>query len=495
MAPNKIPHLCGGILFGLLLEARKPRRKARNKLDGGTDGLSAPAVFNGLVKIVTGENYESAGDTNSKCATCYKSCTSSSGVYVPFNEPATQAAFDTKYKRKDTELYQRTAEFIEQYLNNDRCEWLSNALIDTMQQENIDTEIAINYSETLKVSELHTAEKIIFLPFLLSVIHYVVMNCPDCESGRPTFEKWYSQSKPRAEWKFKSDIGRKLAPVNISLDLSFPSKNDSNDLKDEETIQRTTSQTDNVVPDTRSDREVIADNLGKAFQPLIKAIEIQKSQMLTPEQMGNSLKVFGDAVEAQNHEMAEKIRENEKREQEQATNSLFCEFKFDCDRILQYCIEIDPSGQPISISLPDDIAELQRKWKFDIRKVPDSENRKLMQDILQTLSDYSYYLSDEYMRVLPGDRLIYRNESFEEGRRLRNELRPKTLELRSKMVELYKRLWPAPELDQPDTSTTGTNPPPTSADDEAKGDIVHQTVVNQYGDHPVHIDHVDNLNM
>ena len=113
MAPNKIPHLCGGILFGLLLETRKPRRKARNKLDGGTDGLSAPSVFNGLVKIVTGESCESAGNTNSKCATCYKSCTSSSGIYAPFNEPATQASFDTKYKRKDTELYRRTAEFVE----------------------------------------------------------------------------------------------------------------------------------------------------------------------------------------------------------------------------------------------------------------------------------------------------------------------------------------------------------------------------------------------
>ena len=385
-------------------------------------------------------------------------------------------------------------------MNNDRCEWLTNALIDTMQQENIDTEIAINYSETLKVSELHTAEKIIFLPFLLSVIHYVVMNCPDCESGRPTFEKWYSQSKPRAEWKFKSDIGRKLAPVNLSLDLSYPSNNNSNDLKDEKTVQNITSHTDDVVPDTRSDREVIADNLGKAFQPLIKAIEIQKTQMLTPEQMGDSLKVVGAAVEAQEHEIAEKIRASEKKEQAQATTNLFCEFRSDCDRLLQYCIEMDPSGQPISISLPDDIAELQRKWKFDIRKVADPDKRKLMQDILQTLSDYSYYLTDEFMRVLNGDRLIYRNESFEEGIRLTSELRPKTVELRSKMAELYKSLWPAPELDQPrsinDASAkAGSVVLPDTEVDESKNNVVHQTVVNQYGDNPIHIDHVDNLNL
>ncbi|MDO4275854.1 MAG: hypothetical protein Q4D16_19470 [Eubacteriales bacterium] len=30
---------------------------------------------------------------------------------------------------------------------------------------------------------------------------------------------------------------------------------------------------------------------------------------------------------------------------------------------------------------------------------------------------------------------------------------------------------------------------------DKKGKVVHQTIVNQYGDHPVHIDHVENLKM
>ena len=29
---------------------------------------------------------------------------------------------------------------------------------------------------------------------------------------------------------------------------------------------------------------------------------------------------------------------------------------------------------------------------------------------------------------------------------------------------------------------------------KTNGTVVHQTIVNQYGDHPVHIDHVENLN-
>lgn len=73
MTPNPVPHLCGGILFDLLLEARKPRQKARNKLNGGSDGLTIPGVYAGLVYIVTGEDYSSiAGTTLNKCATNYK---------------------------------------------------------------------------------------------------------------------------------------------------------------------------------------------------------------------------------------------------------------------------------------------------------------------------------------------------------------------------------------------------------------------------------------
>ena len=35
----------------------------------------------------------------------------------------------------------------------------------------------------------------------------------------------------------------------------------------------------------------------------------------------------------------------------------------------------------------------------------------------------------------------------------------------------------------------------SSGDANTNGAVVHQTIVNQYGDHPVHIDHVDNLKL
>ncbi len=45
-----MPYLCGGILFSLILQARKTRTKTRDKLKGGSDGLKDTDVMMGLVE-------------------------------------------------------------------------------------------------------------------------------------------------------------------------------------------------------------------------------------------------------------------------------------------------------------------------------------------------------------------------------------------------------------------------------------------------------------
>ena len=104
--------------------------------------------------------------------------------------------------------------------------WLVSALIDTMQKDaSIDSEtlIAVSQSDSLPVKKLHEAQQIMLLPFLLSVINYVMCNCPDCESGKATFTAWYSQAGSNTEWKFNSNIGSGISAISIDTDLSVPS--------------------------------------------------------------------------------------------------------------------------------------------------------------------------------------------------------------------------------------------------------------------------------
>ena len=51
MTPNNVPYLCGGILFSIILQARKQRTQARDKYNGGSDGLKDTDVMSGLVHL------------------------------------------------------------------------------------------------------------------------------------------------------------------------------------------------------------------------------------------------------------------------------------------------------------------------------------------------------------------------------------------------------------------------------------------------------------
>lgn len=285
MTPHNVPHLCGGILFDLLLETRKPRRKARDKLNGGSDGLTAPDVYLGFMYIVTGEDTKNfTGDALEKSVSNYKKCESSSGTYMPFTKSATQSAFDSAYKRKDPAILERTAGFIESYLNFEKCEWFVRVMIELMQADgdvNDDTLFSVDYGKSTAVKDLLGADRILFLPFLASVIHYVVMNCPDCESGRPTFEKWYSQASKRSEWKFREDnhLGDSIRPMNVDMDLTIPEPADTEpETPQEEEDECAESAEEQQADETKTVDAEIADEIPEddtASAPNVTIIEHQ----------------------------------------------------------------------------------------------------------------------------------------------------------------------------------------------------------------------------
>ena len=87
-----------------------------------------------------------------------------------------------------------------------------------------------------------------------------------------------------------------------------------------------------------------------------------------------------------------------------------------------------------------------------MRKIQDACLRKLVVDAMQVLGDYTYYISDKFLRWIPDtDILWFRNESIEEGNQLRDVLRPETIKKRTEMKDIYVRLYPIPE-DNTDTN-------------------------------------------
>lgn len=116
--------------------------------------------------------------------------------------------------------------------------------------------------------------------------------------------------------------------------------------------------------------------------------------------------------------------------------------------IMIYCIENDPCAMPTKIELADEITIANDKWKYEWREIEDTALRKLALEIMETLNEYSVYLSDTYLRLIPDRNVLwFRNESWEEGCRLREDMQPNTKRLRQKIADLYRRLYPVPEDD------------------------------------------------
>ena len=131
------------------------------------------------------------------------------------------------------------------------------------------------------------------------------------------------------------------------------------------------------------------------------------------------------------------------------------DFRADSQYILKYIIRNDPSAGPTEVSLSDDISCLIDKWQFSVREIGDSALRNLVLDILNTLREYTYYISEVFLRYIPGRNILwFRNESWEEGERLRNELQPKAHELRCEIARLYEKLYPIPEDTSQDKTET-----------------------------------------
>ena len=133
-----IPFLCGGILFGLIYEAKKQRTEIRRaSYNSKGDSLSIPEVFSGFISIFTGsnDNLKAHGDSLKKCASKYRTCESSHSTYIPFKDMATRSSFESKLKNNRSEICERVSNFTRTYLDEQKCEWLVKAILETIKTD------------------------------------------------------------------------------------------------------------------------------------------------------------------------------------------------------------------------------------------------------------------------------------------------------------------------------------------------------------------------
>lgn len=439
MTPTKVPYLCGGILFSLILQARKTRIKARDKFNSGSDGLKDTDVMMGLVKVVTGDSFESAqGGTFGKCTTQFKTCQDYGTTYIPFTDPSVISSYTSSIKQKDPDLLNRMSEFINRFINEMRSEWLVKSLIEVIQNDaeidkNTLFDIALNKSVTKE--NLNSITDVELPVFLLSVLHFVITQRSDNTKGRATFEKWHTQSGKKSPWKFVSSVG-------TTNERSFVIKTTIEDANNSDT-----SPTDDVV-------EVIkSENQPKTPKARIED-KILASGKAAADAWGKVMETLADDMEKGKADQPEKPRLVINKLNENDT--LFLKrFREGAKPLFKYCIDNDPSAEATDLFLSDNITDFINSWKFEYREIEDYAFRTLVKDTMDILSEYTYYLSDQFLRLIPGRNILwFRNESWEEGEQLRKVLQPESYRLRCEIRDLYLRLYPLPEEDTKSENTT-----------------------------------------
>ena len=225
MTEKNTPYLCGGTFFVLLLQTKRLRRKARDKFQGGTDGLNDTDVMKGLIYVVTGQAVDPYNDSFKKNTSEYKSCKYNGGTYIPFNEVSTINSFDNAVKNKYSDTLDRMSEFANDYLiveNSEKREWLIKALLDVVEQDveikDGDLFYISSNGDAVSKSALSEISNIEFEPFLVGVLHYILLNRKNNALGRSTFESWHTRQSPHSEWDFVSDIGCGITrPITVFL--------------------------------------------------------------------------------------------------------------------------------------------------------------------------------------------------------------------------------------------------------------------------------------
>ena len=226
MESGAYPRLCGGTFFTLLPKALKQRRKARDRYNGGSDGLSHPDILIGLIRVVQPTYLAPAASTFAQNTSAYKSCAISSGTYLPFNDPSFTTPFDTLVQTNYNCALARMAEFIDNFIdieNTIKSENLVKALLELIKADQSITDNDAFYvnsgGQALNKEAVCALTDICLQPFLLGVWHFIIMSRQDNEVGRATFEEWHEAPEMKGQqWRFISSIGEDAArTVNVMV--------------------------------------------------------------------------------------------------------------------------------------------------------------------------------------------------------------------------------------------------------------------------------------
>lgn len=221
MPENKIPYLCGGVLFFLMAHMKPSTGTARDHQSGTKDDHSDPVVMQDLIFAVKGSEYTTAAKDTSN----YRECKNNGSVNVPFNDVALCSSYDNAVRNNYSDPLKRMSEFAQSHLDLSKKEWFIKVLLEIIENDAdiADTDefyIECDGSPRTKAI-IRTTEEFSLPAFLVGVLHYILVNRHDKNTmGVATLEAW-GQKTPRKSRKYTGNVGESITR-NIFVSLDIP---------------------------------------------------------------------------------------------------------------------------------------------------------------------------------------------------------------------------------------------------------------------------------
>lgn len=277
MTNKKIPYLCGGTLFFLLVQAKKPRAKAREREKGISDGLKDPAMMEGLIRAITGNSAYAYADSLKKNTSQFRECRIDGSVYIPFNDSATANGYDYDITNSYTSALLRMHKFSEENLNPAKAAWLVRVLLDVIDLDSGIGDDALFCVQSdgsfLSKSDMMSAVRFDLQPFLVGIVHYILTNRSDNISGQDTLDDWGTKASERSERKLKKDfqLGKNRTTI---VDWYKPAENNNTDDRSE-TVAEPDTDAEHIEAEVVDDESGAAENLKKPEGQSVTIIQQQ----------------------------------------------------------------------------------------------------------------------------------------------------------------------------------------------------------------------------
>lgn len=380
MSNEKIPYLCGGVLFTLLKQAALPSISSKEHYEGKSDEHKDSKMMKDFVsalsldtntKAIKSKNENSLKTLVSK----YINCLTNAPKTLPFAQQPFVANYQGMVQNEYTKAVEKMQNFIQLHLDPQYYKWLVKAILYVVEN---DVDIPVTDQFFIDASGIpKTKEEIRSINFfgisdvLVGMMHYILLNRgKNNKDGACTLNNWCPQ---------------------------------------EQYIERTLCENADIC-------------IGREIEVFLTC----------PQPIAGQ--------EAYEFEMTEEIPEIKKSYSIQ-DKKLFEQFKADAQDTMLHIIAHDPIYEPIELSFLCDLADLCKIWEYLVYKFRDREIRDYIIMILDLLNQYSYYISDEFLREVDEQKFIFRNQSIEEGDKLKDILQPQITELREKIAVEFGQIY------------------------------------------------------